>query len=349
MEPAVEYATTIDGRRIATFAIGEGHPLLVAATPPWSHVQQEFQIPAVRAWLTELAQHVRVIRYDCRGTGLSDREPIDFSVDAQVRDIEAIVDHHALGPFAIWASIGGSPPSIAYTARHPERVTHLLCWGAYARGDWFIRKVPGWDNVAALVTENWTLFTDVYAHGAFGWPESDTAERYAQLTRDAITQQALLELMRQLPLTDVTEDARAVRTPTLVLARRNAEYIGVEEARTLAALIPGSRLMILEGSSGAPFLENPGSVSTAILDFIASSAEVRPPRRPAASLTQREQEVLRLLANGHTGKEIAGQLRISVPTAQRHIANIYAKIGARGRVDAAAYAFEHGMLPRRTE
>jgi DNA-binding CsgD family transcriptional regulator len=64
-------------------------------------------------------------------------------------------------------------------------------------------------------------------------------------------------------------------------------------------------------------------------------------------LTEREHQVLRLLANGRTGKEIAGELAISVPTAQRHIANIYAKIGARGRVEAAAYAFEHGMLPRR--
>jgi len=144
----------------------------------------------------------------------------------------------------------------------------------------------------------------------------------------------------------VTEEARAIRSPTLVLTRRHSPISGVDEARMLANLIPGARLLILDGSSPAPFLEDPESVTAAILDFVQTAVEVRTPRAAAAALTEREREVLRLLANGSSGKEIAAELAISVATAQRHIANIYAKIGARGRVDAVAYAFEHGMVTR---
>jgi pimeloyl-ACP methyl ester carboxylesterase/DNA-binding CsgD family transcriptional regulator len=347
MEPHIEYATASDGRRIACFAIGAGKPLLISATPPWSHVQQEMRIPAVGAWLRELAEQARVIRYDCRGTGLSDRDAPDFSVGAQVRDMEAVADHYGLDSCAIWGTIGGSPASIAYAARHPERVSHLLLWGAFVRGASLFKKVPGFSVMGDLIRDNWQVYTDMFAQVAFGWPDSDTAAGYAQLMRDAITQEAMLQAVRQTVAIDVTDESRAVRVPTLVLVRRGATISGVEDARELAGLIPSARLLILDGSSHAPFLENPALVTEAIRAFIASEQAPRAPRRAAVPLTEREHQVLRLLANGRTGKEIAGELAVSVPTAQRHIANIYAKIGARGRVEAAAYAFEHGMLPRR--
>jgi pimeloyl-ACP methyl ester carboxylesterase/DNA-binding CsgD family transcriptional regulator len=346
MEPRIEYASTSDGVRIASFAVGAGTPLLISATPPWSHVTQEWQIPAVGAWLRELGRHMRVVRYDCRGTGLSDREPADFSVEAQVRDMEAVADHYDIDSFALWATIGGSPASIVYAARHPERVRRLLTWGAFAHGSWLIDKVHGWEPVTALITANWQLFCDTFAQAAFGWPDSDTAAGYAQLTRDAITPEAMLALVQQLPLIDVMQEARLIRAPTLVLTRRHSPISGVDEARKLANLIPNAQLLILDGSSPAPFLEDPSSVIAAVLDFVRSDVEVRAPRSAPALLTEREREVLRLLVRGSSGKEIAAELTISVATAQRHIANIYTKIGARGRVDAVAYAFEHGMATR---
>lgn len=346
MEPKIEYASTSDGMRIACFALGEGTPLLISATPPWSHVSQEFCIPAVGAWLRDLARHMRVVRYDCRGTGLSDREPADFSIEAHVRDMEAVADYYNIDSFALWATIGGSPASIVYAARHPDRVSRLMTWGAYAQGSWLMDKVPGFDSLTPLITANWQLFSDMFAQAAFGWPDSDTAAGYAQLTRDAVTPEAMLALVEQLPLIDVTEEARMVSTPTLVLTRRNSPVSGVDEARRLANLIPNAQLLILDGAAPAPFLEDPDSVTAAILDFVRSDVEVRTPRTAPALLTDREREVLQLLAGGSSGKEIAAKLTISVATAQRHIANIYAKIGARGRVDAVAYAFEHGMVTR---
>ena len=346
MEPRIEYASTVDGARIASFAVGTGKPLLFGATPPWSHVQQEWQIPTVGAWMQDLARHFRLVRYDCRGTGLSDREPVDFSIEAQVCDMEAVADHYNLESFALWATIGGSPAAMVYAARHPERVSHLLTWGAYARGDWLTDKVPGWQSLMVLINQNWQLFSDALAQTAFGWPDSDTAAGYARLTRDAITPAAMVELVATLPHTDVIADAKQIRTPTLVMVRRDSPISGVEEARKLANLIEGARLLILEGAAPAPFLGDAASVTAGIIEFVESDAEVRVPRPASVALTQREREVLGLLAKGHSGKEIAVELVISTATAQRHISNIYAKIGARGRVDAVAYAFEHGIMRR---
>lgn len=336
----IEYALTGDGVRLATLALGEGKPLLIAATPPWSHVLLESAIPPMMAWLGAIGQHARVVRYDCRGTGLSDRQPLDFSVEAQVRDMEAVADHYGLGPFAIWGAIGGSPAAIAYASRHPDRVSHVFLWGAYARGTAFVSRNAGaW---GALLRENWEMYTDAYAQAAFGWPDSDTAARYADLTRAAITQEGMLAFVRAMSTTDVTASARDMRTPTLVMTRRDAKHSGVAEAREMAAMIPAARLLILDGSSAAPFLDDAASVVSAIREFMASDEAPRP-RKPTVALTEREMQVLALLAQGRTGKEMAAKLGISVATTQRHLANIYAKIGARGRVEAAAYAFERGI------
>ncbi len=345
MEPQIEYATAADGVRIATLALGEpsGTPLLIAATPPWSHVLQEYRIPPVRGWTDELGQTTSIVRYDCRGTGLSDRDVLDFSIEAQVRDMEAVADHYDLKSFALWGSIGGSPASITYAARHPERVSHLFLWAGYARGALLFRRVES-SGLGALLEKNWEMYTDTYAQTAFGWPDSATGAQYAELTRAAISQEGMVAFVRTMADVDVTADAREVRAPTLVMTRKDSKWSGVDDARELSSLIPTARLLVLEGSSPAPFLGDTAPIVAAVNEFIAMEQVPRQPRRPAVPLTQREAHVLRLLANGQTGKEIAAELGISVSTAQRHIANIYAKIGARGRVEAAAYAFEQGMV-----
>ena len=345
MEPQIEYATTPDGVRIATLAYGSegGWSLLIAATPPWSHVQLEYRIPPVRAWSDAMGEMARVVRYDCRGTGLSDRDALDFSIDAQVRDMEAVADHYQMPSFGLWGSIGGSPASIVYAARHPDRVSHLLLWAGYARGAQLFRR-PEANALGELLRENWEMYTDTYAQAAFGWPDSDTGAQYASLTRAAITQEGMAAFARTMADVDVTAEARGVLSPTLVMTRRGSKFSGVEDARELASLVPNARLLVFEGSAAAPFLGDTAPVFAAVNDFVAMDALPRRAKRAAAQLTERETHVLRLLANGRKGKEIAAELGISVATVQRHIANIYAKIGARGRVEAAAYAFEQGIV-----
>ena len=145
---------------------------------------------------------------------------------------------------------------------------------------------------------------------------------------------------------DVRRHLAHINAPTLVMARRGPEP-AAESARVLASAIPNARLMILEPGPPVPYVGDSDSVLAAGRQFLASDAATpipAPGDRGPAPLTVRETEVLSLLAGGHTGKEIAAELNISLSTAQRHIANIYAKIGARGRVDAAAYALARGLV-----
>lgn len=346
MASPIEYATTSDRVRIATMAFGSGETtLLIAATPPWSHIELEQRIAPVRAWTEALGRHLRIIRYDCRGTGLSARDATDFSIDAQARDLAAVADHYGLRSFAIWGAIGGSPAAMRFAAQYPGRVSHLLLWGAFLRGaDVYGRAMSG---MGALLRQEWDIYTDMYAQVAFGWPHAETAAQYAALMRAAITQESATECMRALIAADLTSDARQIASPTLVLARRDAKFAPVEHAQALAGTIASARLVLLDGDSPAPFLGDAGAVADAIISFVAEPRPVAMALAPPMVLTDRERQVLRLIAGGASAKEIARALGVSVATAQRHTANIYAKIGARGRVDAAAWAIDAGLAPRR--
>ena len=220
-------------------------------------------------------------------------------------------------------------------------MSHLILWGVVASQGFYTKNMAALDT---MLRERWDLFIDTFANLAFGWADSETAEQYARLTREAITQEAMIAMMQQQGGRDVSADARAVQTPTMVMVRREVKWGLVEESRALAGLIPGARLLVLDGGAPAPFLGDSETVVKAFLEFLATSEEPRVVKRVPVPLTDRETQVLRLLASGSTSKEIAAALNISVSTAQRHIANIYSKVGARGRVEAAAYAFSQGLL-----
>jgi len=125
MEPQIQYVTTSDGVSIAYYAMGQGPAVLYLILPP-SHLEAEWQIESFRVAYTAIAQTSTFIRLDPRGFGLSDRNPDDFSLDSIVLDIEAVVDRLGLDQLSIYSWGGATIPALVYTARHPERVTHLV-------------------------------------------------------------------------------------------------------------------------------------------------------------------------------------------------------------------------------
>ena len=130
---SLRFCTAPDGTRIAIASIGSGPPLLRAAH--WlSHVEHDLESPVWRPWLAELSRGHTYIRYDQRGCGLSDRNVADYSLDAWVGDLEAVVQAMGLRRFPLFGMSQGAAVAIAYAARHPERVTQLVLAGAYARG-----------------------------------------------------------------------------------------------------------------------------------------------------------------------------------------------------------------------
>ena len=152
MEPRIQYAKTADGVSIAYWTLGEGMPL-VHMPLLISNIQLEWQIPECRRWYERLARGRKLIRYDFRGSGLSERNVASLSLEAQVLDLEAVVDRLGLEKFVLCGFLHSGPPAIAYAARHPERVSRLILWGTYARAtDW--SQAPQTQAVRALMDKD---------------------------------------------------------------------------------------------------------------------------------------------------------------------------------------------------
>ncbi len=271
MEPRIQYAQTVDGVNIAFWALGEGPPLVELPTIPVSHIEMEWQTPEWRAWYEPLARTRTVVRYDCRGAGLSDRDVTDFSLDAQLHDLNAVVDRLGLDRFVLLGTIHSGPVAIAYAAQHLERVSHLVLWHSWART--LDAATPQFTALARLRHTDWDVYTETVAHTLLGWSEGEAAHRYAALMREAIAPETMRAALTAIGQFDVTDMLSQVKVPTLVLQRRQLSWLTADVARGLASRIPDARLVLLEGESGAIYLGDTAAVRRTIHAFLGEEEE----------------------------------------------------------------------------
>lgn len=336
----IRYATAADGTSIAYWTVGQGAPLVYLVGGPWTHVELA-RHPACRSWYDRLAATYRLVRYDARGTGLSQRAALDYSLDARVLDLEAVVDALGLRSFALFAALDAGPVAVTYATRHPERVARLVLWCSWARtADLASSRLGAW---VSLIEQDWDLGTDTCAHLALGWSAGETGREAAQALRELVTPETLRSALQAVSAFDVSALLPRLRLPVLVLHRDRVPWLPLALARELTRRIPDARLRVFDGESVAPYLGDAGAVAAALEAFLAAGVQPDTDHTTPTGLTRREVEVLRLLAAGQTNQEIAQTLYVSVRTVERHVANIYGKIGARGRANAATYALAHGL------
>jgi len=294
MEPRIQYAQTTDGVSIAFWTLGEGTPLVQMPNFPFSHIQLEWQDLHRRGWYQRLAEKRKLVRYDGRGTGLSERSAADFSLDEQVLDLEAVVQRLGLERFALLGPYNGGPAAIAYAARRPEKVSHLILWCAWARAsDW--SRSPQLRALRGLLDKDWDTYTETYAHIGAAWSPGEEPHRWAAFLRESITQEAMQELAGAIRGFDVTDDLAQVKSPTLVLHRRQYPLLDVDVARRLASRIPDARLALLESATEAPWGGDPWmgdveAVLAAIDEFLgkgeqAPAATAAPSREAGGLIT----------------------------------------------------------------
>jgi pimeloyl-ACP methyl ester carboxylesterase len=336
--PVIQYARTTDGLSIAYYAIGDGAPPLVYLTPG-SHLEREWAYPEQRAWLQRLAQNHRLIRFDARGIGLSDRTQV-FAPENATRDIEAVVRKERLNRFALMGGVGSAAIAVLYACQHPKQVTHLVLWCPYGRFRDFVASSPPLQALRAARPKDWHTYTEFLAEFLTGREDIDQARRFAAYLRELWTPDQYALSMEAGAEVDLTANLRKLALPVLVVQRREAAFPTTDVARKVAAEAPGARLVLLEGSAVAPFLGDTTTGIDTINQFLSEANAPRPD-----GLTEREVEILTLLAGGASNERIARSLSISTRTAERHVRNIYVKIVARNRADATAYAFRHGLTP----
>ncbi len=273
MEPRIQYAKAEDGVSIAFSTMGEGTPFVHMAHS-FSHLQLHWELPEFRSWYKWLAKNRQLVCYDRRGTGLSDRDVTDLSLDASLLDLEAVVDRLGLERVDLYAPLLSGPVGIAYAVRHPERVSHLILWNSVARTTDF----TGGQQAQALLQlahADWEMFTETVAHVAFGWSAGENARRYAAVIRESVTQEWAQAFLAATDI-DVTELLPQVRSPTLVIQRRETPFPSVDAARGLASRIPNARLALLEGDSTTPVLGDTEAVHSAIDEFLGQGEEAEP-------------------------------------------------------------------------
>ncbi len=295
MEQQIRFCTTADGVTIAYSVIGQGTP--VVQTPGWvNHLELDLAFPHAQSWLEALLAGGRqVVRYDGRGTGLSDREVEDVSVAARVRDLEAVVDSLGLDSFVLLGFSMGGPPAIVYAAEHPERVSHLILYASFARG--FGR---GREEVCrallALMRAEWSVGSKTVVE--FTSPDLDkeladqTAQYFRQCARVGVATAILEEAMFD---TDVTAYLPRLTMPVLVMHRREDNAITFECGRQLAALIPNARFVPLAGNAHPPFLGDSMPFFQAIDQFLGHG------QPPAAEAPPGLQTILFTDMEGSTG------------------------------------------------
>ncbi len=285
MERRSQYAQTKDGVSIAFWTLGEGMPFVHMPSPPWTNIQSEWQMPAIRSWYERLAEKRRLVRFDSRGTGLSEPTAADFSLDTLILDLEAVVDRLGLERLALFGFVDSGPAAIAYSARQPERVSHLILWCTYARGSDYLRA-PEIPAMYALVDKDWHLFTETIAHIVLGWSPGEQARRAGELFRESTTPEAVQKAWQANLEVDVAPLLPQVRSPTLVLHRRHMRWMTTDMATGIASAIPDARLTLLEGASGTPFgggdME---AVATAIDEFLGEGEEAAARAAPSGLVT----------------------------------------------------------------
>ena len=262
MEQQIKFCTTNDGVRIAYCTAGKGHPVVKAAN--WlSHMEFYWVSPVTRHWPRDLSKHNLFVMYDGRGTGLSDWRVEDLSFQSWIHDLEAVVDSAGIDRFALLGMSAGGPISIAYTVRHPEKVSHLILYGAFAKGWAKIGlpqdKMEGMQALTKLTEIGWgrdnpayrQIFTTMFV------PEATTEymRSFNDLQRMSTSPEIAAKYFVEIGNIDVLDLLPRVRVPTLVLHARNDKMVTFEAGRQIAALIPGARFVPLE-SKNHILLEN---------------------------------------------------------------------------------------------
>lgn len=273
MELRMQYVTTRDGVRIAFATAGSGAPPLVrASNVPFCHAQLEWR---AGTFFDRLAQNRLVVPFDPRGTGLSDRDPEDLSLEARKLDLEAVVDRLGLQRFALHAVGSSGPVAVTYAVRNPDRVSHLVLDDSYACA----RDYLGTPQSRALgeLTGEWEDFTESIAFMEYG-SSREQARSQAAFFRACVSPATARRLWQATRQDDVSELLPEVRVPTLVLQHTMTSSSRANLGRELAALIPDARYVVVEGTA----LET-DEIVRALDEFLVPEAPQEAPGRDAAA------------------------------------------------------------------
>ena len=335
IEDQVVRTARVAGDTIAYSIVGDGPPLVMGGW--WcSHLELNWQDPRFREFLGPLAARHSVIRFDPPGVGASGPAGrTALTVDDGVAGLAGLVEALGLARFDLIGASSGAAAAVAYAARWPTRLRRLVLYGSFARGV-DIAPEAARNALLEVVATHWglgsRLLADVFV------PGSSAKERaaFARFQRRSATREQAGHSLAVTYRTDVTDELTRVRVPTFVVHRRDDRAVPFALGAEVARRVHRSTFVPLDGIDHFPWRGDASAVADAMLRGLGHHVQGRPDRPGPAAITDREREVLGLVADGLTDQQIADRLTLSRNTVHRHIANARTKLGVRSRAAAAA-------------
>lgn len=351
--PHVQFCTTADATRIAFALAGNGPPLVRVAN--WvSHLEYEWQNAVRRPALEVLTKHFSLLRYDQRGCGLSDWSVDNISFDTWVEDLDCVVRAAGLRRFSMLGSSQGCAIAIAYAARYPEKVSHLMLYGGYAldkmKRDLTEQQKDEARTLIKIIELGWGKatpeFRQVFTTQFIPDATLEQQRAFDEMQRVSTSPDNAARIVSLFDHIDVRAQAATVRAPTLVLHVRGDARVPFEEGRKVAALIPGARFVPLQGSNHALFSSDP-AWRTFIDEIVAfpkahSEGGNATSTQPLPTLTAREEAVLELVAQGQSNAAISAALSLSEKTVRNYVSRVMDKLQMASRSQLIVFARESG-------
>lgn len=349
LKQKIRLCTAHDGVRLAYAVSGSG-PVLIKVGNWLTHLEFDLKSPVWGYLLEALSRDYTLVRYDQRGTGLSDWDVDSLTFEDQVRDLEAVVAAAGFEHFALLCISQGTPVGITYAARHPERVSQLILHGGYARG-WRKRS-----SAAVHIEESETMMKLM----EIGWGKNDPAWRqfftsqfiphgtpeqhdwFNELQRVSTSPANAVRMLRDFHEVDASPLLSQVRCPTLVLHATRDLRVPFAEGRLIAGGIEQSRFVPLDSDNHLMVEQDPTWLrwQDEVREFTGVDKPAMDPR--FALLTKREHQLIELIAQGRDNAQIAATMGLTDKTVRNHITNAFAKLEVENRSQAIVLARNAG-------
>ena len=356
MEQDVRFCTAPDGVNLAYATSGDGPPLVRVAN--WlTHLDLDWKGPIWSHWFREFSKENTLVRFDLRGSGLSDRKAEKQSVEVWRQDLETIIEDIGIDRFPLLGFCQGGAIALSYAVRHPEHVSHLILFDSYSRGNlvdgtpW--RKKLETKALTKMIEAGWgrgdtAIFRRVFADLLMPDASEDERRWLAELQRKTTSQAMAARLWEEFHRIDIEHLAKQVDVPTLIFHVTGDKVVPVEAGRELASLLPEARFVPLDSENHILLEDDPAwsRFLAEVRSFIGSDeveSEAEDPQKVFPELTPRECEVLDLIAKGLTNDEIADRLFISPKTVRNHNTRIFSKLQVNSRAKAIVLAREAGV------
>ncbi len=349
----IQFTRGRDGTRLAYAVHGAGPPMIVVSC--WlSHLQHDWQSPVWRHFLEELGAFSTLVRYDERGFGMSEREVTDFSHEARLGDLEAIIDDLGFKRVTLLGMSDGSSVAMLYAARHPERVSRMVLYGTVCgervvfEGERLLEE----QTYQGLIRIGWARadprFRRVFTQAFIPDATEEQMRWFDELQRQSTSTENYLAARAARYREDVTAEISGIQAPTLILHAVGDRAKTFDNATEVASRIRGSRVVPLQSRNHILLADEPAWATFVdeVRAFMAPeqaawAANAEGPRdRPVEALSARELEVVGLAARGMGNDAIARSLGLSPRTIERHLSNAYAKLGLAGKSARAAAVAE---------